>query len=85
MAEIIAAEVSCLTEQMEITGWLAERHKRNYATGSAIATREGEFNALQNSNRLLHQKIETVVFEIQSLAARRTGRLAKTHARCNHG
>jgi chromosome segregation protein len=35
----------------------------------AIATREGEFNALQNSNRLLHQKIETVVFEVQSLAA----------------
>jgi chromosome segregation protein len=35
----------------------------------AIATREGEFNALQNSNRLLHQKIETVIFEIQSLAA----------------
>ncbi len=35
----------------------------------AIATREGEFTALQNSQRLLHQKIETVVYEIQSLAA----------------
>ena len=41
----------------------------------AIATHEGEFNALQNSQRLLHQKIDTVVFEIQSLAfgERKTG------------
>ena len=35
----------------------------------AIATREGEFVALENSRRLLHQKIDTVVYEIQSLAA----------------
>jgi chromosome segregation protein len=35
----------------------------------AIATREGEFNALQNSRRALHQRIDTVVYEIQSLAA----------------
>ena len=35
----------------------------------AIATREGEFTALQNSLRVLHQKIDTVVYEIQSLAA----------------
>ena len=35
----------------------------------AIATRQGEFNALQNSLRTLHQKIDTVVYEIQSLAA----------------
>ncbi|HEY6170056.1 MAG TPA: chromosome segregation protein SMC [Verrucomicrobiae bacterium] len=35
----------------------------------AIATRQGEFNALENSQRVLHQKIDTVVYEIQSLAA----------------
>ncbi|MBI3416515.1 MAG: chromosome segregation protein SMC [Verrucomicrobia bacterium] len=35
----------------------------------AIATRQGELNALQNSQRVLHQKIDTVVYEIQSLAA----------------
>ncbi|MEW6158480.1 MAG: chromosome segregation protein SMC [Verrucomicrobiota bacterium] len=35
----------------------------------AIATRQGEFNALQTSLRALHQKIDTVVYEIQSLAA----------------
>ena len=34
-----------------------------------MATRQGEFNALQASQRSLHQKIDTVVYEIQSLAA----------------
>jgi chromosome segregation protein len=34
----------------------------------AIATREGEVTALHHALRLLQQKIETVVFEIQSLA-----------------
>jgi chromosome segregation protein len=35
----------------------------------AIATREGEFKVLENSLQVLHQKIDTVVYEIQSLAA----------------
>ena len=35
----------------------------------AIAEREGEFKALETSLRSLHSKIETVVFEVQSLAA----------------
>ena len=35
----------------------------------AIATRKGEYSALQNSSRVLEQKIETVVYEISSLAA----------------
>ncbi len=35
----------------------------------AIATREGECNALQNSRRSLDSKIETVVYEVQALAA----------------
>ncbi len=35
----------------------------------AIAAHEGEFNALQSSLRSLHSKIETVVYEVQSLAA----------------
>jgi chromosome segregation protein len=34
----------------------------------AIATRQGEFKALDNSLRTLHQKIDTVVYEIQSLS-----------------
>mgnify|MGYP000957539225 CR=1 FL=1 len=36
-----------------------------------------EFNALTNSNRLLHQKIETVVFEVESLAAQEQEGLQK--------
>jgi chromosome segregation protein len=43
----------------------------------AIATHEGEFNALQNSQRLLHQKIDTVVYEVQSLAAQEQEGLQK--------
>ena len=35
----------------------------------AIAAREGEFNALQQSLRSLHSKIETVIYEVQVLAA----------------
>jgi chromosome segregation protein len=34
----------------------------------AIATRQGEFKALKHALQVLHQKIDTVVFEIQSLA-----------------
>ena len=46
----------------------------------AIATRQGEFNALQNSLRSLHQKIETVIYEIQSLAAQESEGLLKRAA-----
>jgi chromosome segregation protein len=58
-----------LNEQMELQACLLQAQTELREQEVAIATREGEFNALQNSNRLLHQKIETVVFEIQSLAA----------------
>lgn len=34
----------------------------------AIATHQGECRALENSLRVLHQKVDTVVFEIQNLA-----------------
>jgi chromosome segregation protein len=58
-----------LNEQMELQAGLLQAQTELREQEVAIATREGEFNALQNSNRLLRQKIETVVFEIQSLAA----------------
>jgi chromosome segregation protein len=38
----------------------------------SIATNEGEFNALQNSRRNLDQRIDTVVYEITSLADQET-------------
>ena len=58
-----------LGEQTELQASLQQAQTELREQEVAIATREGEFNALQNSNRLLHQKIETVVFEVQSLAA----------------
>ena len=58
-----------LREQTELQASLQLAQTELRVQEVAIATREGEFKALQNSNRLLHQKIETVMFEVQSLAA----------------
>src|SRR6185295_1718894 len=58
-----------LSEQTEIQASLQQAQTELREQEVAIATREGEFNALENSRRLLHQKIDTVVYEIQSLAA----------------
>ena len=69
-----------LSEQTELQASLQQAQTELREQEVAIATREGEFNALQNSNRLLHQKIETVVFEIQSLAAQEQEGLQKRSA-----
>jgi len=57
------------SEQTELEAGLQQAQVELRAQEVAIATHEGEFNALQNSQRLLHQKIDTVVYEVQSLAA----------------
>jgi chromosome segregation protein len=56
-------------EQAELQASLQEAQTELRAQEVAIATRQGEFNALQTSHCTLHQKIDTVVYEIQSLAA----------------
>ena len=56
-------------EQSELQASLQQAQTELRAQEVAIATRQGEFNALQTSHRALHQKIDTVVYEIQSLAA----------------
>jgi chromosome segregation protein len=58
-----------LSEQTELQASLQEAQTELREQEVAIATREGEFKALQNSSRLLNQKIETVVYEVESLAA----------------
>lgn len=58
-----------LSEQTELQAGLQQAQTELREQEVAIATREGEFNALENSRRLLHQKIDTVVYEVQSLAA----------------
>ena len=69
-----------LSEQTELQASLQQAQTELRVQEVAIATREGEFKALQNSNRLLHQKIETVVFEVQSLAAQEVEGLQKRDA-----
>ncbi len=56
-------------EQIEVQAGLQRAQTELRAQEVAIATHEGEFNALGNSQWLLHQKIDTVVYEIESLAA----------------
>ena len=57
------------SEQTALQASLQQAQTELRAQEVAIATHEGEFKALQNSQRVLHQKIDTVVYEIQSLAA----------------
>jgi len=69
VADMSRRRGALLSEQTELQATLQQAQTELREQEVAIATREGEFNALQNSNRLLHQKIETVVFEVQNLAA----------------
>jgi chromosome segregation protein len=80
VAEASRKRGALLGEQTELQASLQEAQTELRVQEVAIATREGEFNALQNSNRLLHQKIETVVFEVQSLAAQEREGLEKRGA-----
>jgi chromosome segregation protein len=80
VAEMSRRRGALLGEQTELQAGLQQAQTELREQEVAIATREGEFNALQNSNRLLHQKIETVVFEIQSLAAQGQEGLQKRSA-----
>src|SRR6266404_727313 len=65
------------SEQTELQAGLQQAQTELRAQEVAIATREGESTALQNSKRLLHQKIDTVVYEVQSLAAQEQEGLQK--------
>ncbi len=56
------------SEQTALQAGLQQAQTELRAQEVAIAAHEGEFNALQNSVRSLHSKIETVIYEIQSLA-----------------
>jgi chromosome segregation protein len=69
-----------LSEQTELQASLQQAQTELRQQEVAIATREGEFKALQNSSRLLSQKIETVVFEVESLAAQEREGMQKREA-----
>lgn len=69
-----------LSEQTELQASLQQAQTELRQQEVAIATREGEFKALQNSSRLLNQKIETVLFEVESLAEQEREGLQKREA-----
>jgi chromosome segregation protein len=77
IAEASRQKGALLSEQTQLQAGLQEAQTELRAREVAIATRQGEFNALENSARLLAQKIETVVFEINSLAAQEAEGAAK--------
>src|SRR5690606_32870613 len=68
IAEISRTKGALQGEQTELQASLQEAQTELRQQEVAIATRQGEFTALENSRRLLHQKIDTVVYEVQSLA-----------------
>jgi chromosome segregation protein len=68
IAEISRSKGALQGEQTELQASLQEAQTELRQQEVAIATRQGEFTALENSRRILHQKIDTVVYEIQSLA-----------------
>jgi chromosome segregation protein len=68
------------SEQTELQASLQQAQTDLRAQEVAIATHEGEFRALNDSSRLLGQKIETVVYEVQSLAAQEQEGLQKRAA-----
>jgi chromosome segregation protein len=80
VAELSRRKGALQSEQTELQASLQQAQTELRAQEVAIATHEGEFNALQNSQRLLHQKIDTVVYEIQSLAAQEEEGLQKRAA-----
>ncbi|HTI99439.1 MAG TPA: chromosome segregation protein SMC [Dongiaceae bacterium] len=69
VAEISRRRGALQSEQTELQAGLQQAQTELRQEEVAIATHEGECNALRNSCRVLHQKIETVVYEISSLAA----------------
>jgi chromosome segregation protein len=77
VAEISRRKGALQSEQTELQASLQQAQTELRAQEVAIATHEGEVKALQNSHRLLHQKIDTVVYEVQSLAAQEEEGLRK--------
>lgn len=67
VAEASRRRGALLSEQTELQASLQQAQTELRQQEVAIATREGEFKALNTSQRLLLQKIDTVGFEVQNL------------------
>ena len=77
VTEVSRTKGALQAEQSELQASLLQAQTELRAQEVAIATNQGEFNALQQSQRVLHQKIDTVVYEVQSLAAQEREGLEK--------
>ncbi|MCL4178945.1 MAG: chromosome segregation protein SMC [Verrucomicrobia bacterium] len=66
--EISRQKGALLGEQTEIQAGLQQDQTALRQQEFSIATHEGEVNALRNALQISHQRIDTVVYEIQSLA-----------------
>jgi chromosome segregation protein len=66
--EISKRKGALLSEQTQLEAGLQEAETELRTQEVAIAVRQGEFKALENSARTLAQKIDTVIYEIGSLA-----------------
>ncbi|MGI8964661.1 MAG: chromosome segregation protein SMC, partial [Limisphaerales bacterium] len=77
VSEMSRHKGALLSEQTDLQASLQQAQTDLRTQEVAIATRQGEFNALQTSQRMLHQKIDTVVYEIKSLAAQEQEGLQK--------
>jgi chromosome segregation protein len=84
VSEISRRKGALQSEQTELEAGLQQAQTELRAQEVAIATHQGEFNALQTSHRTLHQKIDTVVYEIQSLAAQEEEGLQKRSGLAAH-
>jgi chromosome segregation protein len=69
IAEASRRKGALQSEQTALQAGLQHAESELRAQEVAMATRQGEFNALQTAQRVLHQKIDTVVYEVQTLAA----------------
>src|SRR5260370_38627742 len=65
--ELSRRKGALLSEQTSLQAGLQQAQTELRQQERAIATHEGEFNAVQNSRPLLHHKIETWVEENQNL------------------
>ncbi len=80
VAEVSRRKGQLQSEQTELQASLQEAQTELRASEVAVATHEGEVRALQNSERLLNQKIETVIYEIETLAGQEKEGLEKRAA-----
>jgi chromosome segregation protein len=67
--EMSRGKGALLSEQTALQAGLQQAQSELRTQEVAIATRQGELSGLENAQRVLHQKIDTVVYEVQSLAA----------------